>query len=113
LLNCNPRANWICQFQKIGEREHLLEIRTNTPSFGPQPWLALRTTAGTYHYDNFDVEELFHHWQYVLNDGTFPIRALSAVGAAVNKAYGTTTVCVLNPETGKVTRKVLRAPSES
>jgi hypothetical protein len=99
--------------RKIGEREHLLKVRTNTPSFGPQPWLAMRTTAGTYHYDNFDVEEPFHYWQYVLNDDTFPIQALSAVGAAVNNAFGTTTVCVLNPETGKITRRVLRPPAES
>ena len=96
--------------RKIGQREHLLEVRTNTLSFGPQPWLAMRTTAGTYHYDNFDVEKPFHHWQYVLNDDTFPIQALSAVGAAANNAYGTTTVSGLNPETGKVTKKVLRPP---
>ena len=65
-----------------------------------------------YHYDNFDVEVPFHHWQYVLDDDTFPIQALSAVGAAVNNAYGTTTVCVLDPGTGKVTRNVLRAPAD-
>ena len=108
-----PPCELDMSIRQIDEREHLLEVRTSTPSFGPQPWLALRTTAGTYHYDNFDVEEPFHYWQYVLNDDTFPIQALSAVGAAVNNAYGTTTVCVLDPKTGKVTRKILRPPAEA
>jgi hypothetical protein len=48
----------------------------DTLSFGFPSWLALRTTAGTYHYDNFDVEQPFDPWQYVLNDDTFPIPAL-------------------------------------
>lgn len=76
--------------RRIGRRGHWLEVRTNAPSFGPQPWLVSRTTTGTYHYDNFDVEKPFRYWQYILDDDTFPIRALSAVGAAVNDAYGAT-----------------------
>ena len=55
----NLRCELDMSIRKIGEREHLLEVRTKTPSFGPQPWLAMRTTAGTYHYDNFDVEDTF------------------------------------------------------
>jgi hypothetical protein len=99
--------------RKISDREHLLEVRTSTPSFGCQPWLALRTTAGSYHFDNFDVEQPFHHWQYVLNDDTFHLEALSAVGVAANNAYGTSTVCVFNPATGKTSRKVWHPPSAS
>lgn len=91
--------------RKVTAHEHLLEVRTNTPTFGPQPWLALRTTAGTYHFDNFDVEEPFHCWQYALNDDTFPIQALSAIGVAANNACGVTTVCLFDPETGKTTKK--------
>lgn len=96
--------------RKIGDREHLMDVRTKTPSFGPQPWLAMRTTAGTYHYDNFDTEVPFHHWQYVFNDDTFPLVALSTVGVAANNAYGTSTVTVLDPATGKTERKVWHPP---
>lgn len=112
-LKLNPQTP--CEMdmsvRKISDGEHLLDVHTSTPSFGPQPWLALRTTAGTYHYDNFDTEVPFHHWQYVFNEDTFPLRALSAVGAAANNAYGTSTVCLFDPETGKTTRKIWNPPA--
>ena len=61
---------------------HLLEVRTETPTFGPQPWLALKTLAGRYHYDNFDIEAPFHRWQYVFDEDTFPLRALRGCGGS-------------------------------
>ncbi|ADI84804.1 hypothetical protein [Geobacter sulfurreducens] len=89
----------------IGDSAHVLEVSSETPTFGPQPWLALKTAAGTYHYDNFDIEIPFHRWQYVFDEETFPLKALSAVGAAANNAAGTTTVAVMDTATGTVTRR--------
>src|SRR5690606_4859280 len=77
---------------RTGPSSHTLEIRSQVPTFGPQPWLALRTTAGTYHHDNLDTDEPFHRWRYVLDDETYPLGALDAIGVAANNAYGTTTV---------------------
>jgi hypothetical protein len=85
---------------------HVLTVHTDTPTFGPQPWLALRTKAGTYHYDNFDAEKPHHQWQYVLDDDTFPLNALDKIGVAAANAYGTSTVTLLDPQSGKVSRRV-------
>ncbi len=86
---------------------HVLEIHSNTPTFGSQPWLALKTVNGAYHHDNLDIDKPFHSWQYVFDDETFPIRSLEAVGIAANNAYGITTVRVLNVASGEISKKLL------
>jgi hypothetical protein len=93
-----------------GKSAHVLIVSTSTPTFGPQPWLALKTVTGTFHHDNFDILTPFHRWQYVFDEETFPLKALSAVGVAANNAIGTTTVSVLETETGKASRKVWNEP---
>ena len=85
---------------------HVLEVRTETPTFGPQPWLAIKTRTGGYHHDNFDTEIPHHEWRYVFDGDTFPLEALEAVGVAANNSYGTATVRVLYPETERVTTRL-------
>jgi hypothetical protein len=89
----------------IDGHTHILTVRSATPTFGPQPWLALKTVEGTYHFDNFDIDTPFHEWQYVFDEETFPLAAVNAIGVAANNAFGTTTVVVMDPATGKVSRK--------
>jgi len=91
--------------REIDEHTHILEVASATPTFGPQPWLALKTVEGTYHFDNFDIDTPFHQWQYVFDEETFPLAAVNAIGVAANNAFGTTTVAVMDPATGKVARK--------
>ena len=94
-----------------GPSAHVLEIRSQVPTFGPQPWLAMRTVAGTYHHDNLDIDEPFQRWRYVFDDDTYPLRALDAIGLAANNAYGVTTVVTIDPATGAASRRVLNDPS--
>ncbi len=47
-----------------------------------------------------------HEWRYVFDGDTFPLEAVEAVGVAANNSYGTATVRVLYPETGRVTRRL-------
>lgn len=89
---------------------HVLKVHSTTPTFGPQPWLALKTVNGTYHFDNFDIDTPFHDWQYVFDDETFPLSALNAIGVAANNAFGTTTVAVMNPATEAVSRQHWNLP---
>ncbi len=96
--------------ERVADATHVMTVQTQTPTFGPQPWLALKTAAGTYHYDNFDIDRPFHRWQYVFDAETFPLSALSDVGIAANNAIGITTVCLFDPATGKVRRKVWNEP---
>src|SRR5258705_11970319 len=91
--------------RQIDERTHVLKVSSATPTFGPQPWLALKTVEGTYHFDNFDIDTPFHQWQYVFDEETFPLAAVTAIGVAANNAFGTTTVAVRNTATGRVSRK--------
>lgn len=92
---------------------HVMVVESKTPSFGPQPWLALKTVTGSYHHDNFDIDVPFHRWQYVFDDDTFPLATLSMIGVAANNAYGTTTVAVLDTATGNVSRVHWNLPASS
>ena len=93
-----------------GQGGHLLEVSSRTPTFGPQPWLALKTTAGSYHYDNFDTEKPFHHWRYVFDEETFPLRALESIGVAANNPFGSTTVSLMEAATGTVSTRHWNLP---
>lgn len=91
--------------RSAGDGSHVLEVVSTTPTFGPQPWLALKTTRGEYHYDNFDVQVPFHRWSYVFDSETYQIQALERIGVAANSPSGCTTVSLLDPATGQVLKK--------
>ena len=110
-LPAQPACELEVTLSATGPSTHVLEIRSQVPTFGPQPWLALRTVAGTYHQDNLDIDEPFHRWRYVFDEETFPLGALDAIGLAANNAYGVTTVVNLDPATGAASRRVLNDPS--
>lgn len=105
-LPAEPACELDLELHAAGESKHIVTVRSATPTFGPQPWLALKTTAGTYHFDDFDIGVPFHEWQYVLEEETFPLRALEAVGVAAANDAGATTVTLLHAATGCVTRSV-------
>lgn len=86
---------------------HVLTVRTAEPSFGPQPFLALKTVTGHYLHDNFDFQIPNREWTYVFDVETLPLKALETVGVAVNNAVGVTTVARLDAVTGRVRREVL------
>jgi hypothetical protein len=102
-LRAQPPCELDLTLRAVDDGKHVVEVRSATPTFGPQPWLALKTTAGTYHFDDFDIGVPFHEWQYVLDEETFPLRALAAVGVAASTAEGTTSVARFDPATGAVT----------
>ncbi len=112
-LPAMPPCDLDLALEATGDGAHVLRVATRTPTFGPQPWLAFKTTAGTYHSDNLDIELPHREWTYVLDESTFRVRALEAVGVAAANAYGTVTVCVLDPSTGAVQRRVLNPPNSS
>lgn len=97
----------LCQ---VNKSTHVLKVWSSTPTFGPQPWLALRTTEGKYYFDNFDIDTPFHQWKYVFDDDTFRLQALNAIGIAANNAFGTTTVVVMDPASGEVTKRFWNLP---
>ena len=110
-LPAQPACELEATLSRTGPSTHVMEVRSQVPTFGPQPWLALRTVAGTYHHDNLDIDEPFHRWRYVFDEETYPLGALDAIGLAANNAYGVTTVVNVDPATGAASRRVLNDPS--
>jgi hypothetical protein len=110
-LAAHPACELDVTLVQTGPSTHVMEVRSQVPTFGPQPWLALRTLGGTYHHDNLDIDEPFHRWRYVFDEETFPLGALDAIGLAANNTYGVTTVVSVDPASGTVGRRVLNDPA--
>lgn len=100
-----PPCELQLEIHRINDSTHVLKVHSTIPTFGPQPWLALKTVEGTHHFDNFDIDTPFHQWQYVFDEETIPLAAVNAIGVAANNAFGATTVVVMDPATGKSSRK--------
>lgn len=103
-LERQPPCELDLNLRAVDDDKHVLRVTSATPTFGPQPWLALRTTAGTYQYDDFDIIEPFHQWQYVLDEETLSLRALAALGVAASNTCGATTVATLDAATGRLAK---------
>jgi hypothetical protein len=112
-LSSLPACELELTMHRVSNSAHVLKVHSTTPTFGPQPWLALRTLEGKYHYDNFDIDIPFHQWQYVFDEETFPLSALDAIGVAANNAFGVTTVAVMNPATQEISRQHWNLPRSS
>jgi hypothetical protein len=106
-----PPCELDLSMHSINNSTHVLKVSSSIPTFGPQPWLALKTVDGNYYFDNFDISIPFHEWQYVFDDETFPLSRMRAIGAAANNAFGTTTVVAMDPATETVTKRHWNLPA--
>ncbi|MGE4297653.1 MAG: hypothetical protein AB7E47_06460 [Desulfovibrionaceae bacterium] len=79
-----------------------LDIRAQGRTFGPQPFLALKTRAGAYFHDNLDPVQPFAHWRYALYSETFAPEALESVGVAACDALGNVAVARLDMRDGSL-----------
>lgn len=68
--------------------ENKLEVRVPHKSFGPQPFLAIKTWGGRYLTDDFDFEDPFFRWSYTFDENTIPLQDVSLIGVATNAAGG-------------------------
>ncbi len=84
-----------------------LRVRTATPTFGPQPFLALKTKSGHYFHDNFDFQVPFHEWTYAFDQHTVPREELAAVGVASCDRAGNVYVIVDDIDAGTQTARSL------
>ncbi|MBD5549018.1 MAG: hypothetical protein HDQ97_16800 [Lachnospiraceae bacterium] len=87
------------QSEKIG-----LEIKMNLSTFpskliitaennifGPQPFLAIKTKAGKYYWDNLDFVDR-NKWSYTFDNNTFSYDDVEIIGVASNNNYGETEI---------------------
>jgi tellurite resistance-related uncharacterized protein len=91
---------------KLSIEDDVLTVKTDIPTFGPQPYLAIKTVTDTYHHDNFDFQEPNHEWTYVFDSETYPLKAVDTIGVATNNAYGITSVATIKPD-GTTTHRSL------
>lgn len=110
-LPAMPACELEITINETGVSTHVMVVESHTPTFGPQPWLAMKTKSHTYHHDNFDIDVPFHRWQYVFDRETFPLDALDEIGIAANNAYGTTTVVCVESDTGRISKTFWNLPS--
>jgi hypothetical protein len=82
---------------------NLLTIRSGSPTFGPQPFFALKTRSGDFFYDNLDIQEPFRQWTYTFDEQTFPTTALEKVGIGTCDRTGNVTTAVMDVVSGAVT----------
>jgi len=80
--------------------EGKLHVDAEQNIFGPQPFLALKTKAGTYHHDNLDFQEPFKSWTYTFDENNFDVNALDKAGIGACDPVGNVTTVVINVESG-------------
>jgi hypothetical protein len=102
-----PKCTLELSLESAGSDAHVLTVRSDVPTFGPQPYLAIKTVTQNYYHDNFDFQVPNYHWTYVFDRETLPLRAIETIGVGTNNAIGVTTVVNLDTQTGRVTTKYL------
>jgi len=81
-----------------------ISVCSNMDTFGPQPFLAIKTWDKQYYSDNFDFQEPHRKWTYTLDSQTIPLKAIECIGVASNAHNGSCCVAVVDAE-GKLIEK--------
>lgn len=107
-----PPCDLDVELEQIKDEGHMLTIETETPTFGPQPFFALKTHSDQYYHDNLDFQTPSHKWTYFFDEETFPLQAVEKIGVAANNVYGTTTVTTMDVPSRDVTRTIWNEPTQ-
>jgi hypothetical protein len=75
-----------------------LTIETDRPTFGPQPFLAIKTWDQRYLTDNLDVQEPRRRWTYTFDRETIRLPAIETIGIAVTAGNASCAVRVLDSQ---------------
>ncbi|MFC1856978.1 hypothetical protein ACFL9U_03010 [Thermodesulfobacteriota bacterium] len=92
-----PPCKLDLELKQAGDKAHVLTVRSDTPTFGPQPYLALKTVTQDYFHDNLDFQVPHREWSYVFDAETFPLRAIEKIGVAVNNPIGDPSIATMAP----------------
>ena len=97
-----PPIDFICKLQ-----DRVLHISVSAPTFGPQPFLAIKTKAGEFHHDNLDFQVPQHSWSYTFDEQSIPLESIGTIGLASCDSVGNVTVVTIDPHTSTVTQRHL------
>ena len=84
-----------------GDSLHL-EVDANVDTFGPQPFLAVKTWDKRYLTDNFDLQIPRRRWTYVFDQDTILPASVEAIGVASNGMDGRPHTVVVRPNGDKI-----------
>ncbi len=91
-LEKKERCELTLNLEKTSENAHTLKISSSSPTFGPQPFFAIKTVTNQYFHDNLDFQVPFKEWTYTFDEETMPLKAVEEIGIATNNSYGITSV---------------------
>lgn len=73
-----------------------LYVDATSDTFGPQPFLAIKTKDGRYFMDNFDFQIPKRSWTYTFDEHSTLISDIDKIGVASNSMSGNKCVKILN-----------------
>ena len=79
---------------KIADKR--LEVVSDYPIFGNQPFFAIKTKSGQFYNDNLIVHQPFLKWSYVFDRHSLLLPAIGKIGIGANDAWGNTEVKVID-----------------
>lgn len=88
---------------RIAWTDNRMDVVADRAIFGPQPYLAWRTTTGQYGHDNFDIQEPFRAWSYVFDEHNVGLDGLDRIGVAGCDATGNASVAVIDARSRAIT----------
>jgi hypothetical protein len=83
---------------EIQENAGRLTVSANKETFGPQPFLAIKTLDKCYINDNFDFDTPRRRWHYTFDANTVLLPAIEAIGVGVNDMAGNTAVALIDTQ---------------
>jgi len=81
-----------------------ITVETDSDSFVPQPFLAIKTFDNKYMTDNFDFQIPRRKWTYTFDTNSINFKSVNKIGIATNDINGTTCVEVYD-STGEILQR--------
>lgn len=84
-----------------------LTVTSSCDTFGPQPFLAMKTRDQRYLYDNFDFDTPRRRWHYTFDMHSVQLSSVESAGIASNDKTGSGCVVVLDSKGNAISKRCL------
>jgi len=86
---------------------NIIRVKSSKNTFGPQPFLAIKTVNGDYYHDNFDFQIPFKEWTYIFDQQTIDLNKIESIGMGTCDNAGNVSVVVMD-RPGTTNEKIRR-----
>ena len=84
-----------------------LLLEANKNSFGPQPFLAIKTKDGAYVHDNLDFQCPYRQWSYTFDENQYPLESVEKIGIGSCDSAGFATAMVIDVASGDTSTAII------